>query len=31
MLTTEAMVSDMPEPRQVASAGANSGGMGDMY
>jgi chaperonin GroEL len=31
MLTTEAMVSDIPEPRQVASAGANSGGMGDMY
>src|SRR5277367_5557146 len=31
MLTTEAMVSDIPEPRQAASAGAHGGGMGDMY
>src|SRR5271154_605495 len=31
MLTTEAMVADIPEPRQAASAGAHGGGMGDMY
>jgi chaperonin GroEL len=31
MLTTEAMVSDIPEPRQAASGGGQGGGMGDMY
>ncbi len=31
MLTTEAMVSEIPEPRQPAPAGGHGGGMGDMY
>ena len=31
MLTTEAMVSDIREPRPVASGGGNGGGMDDMY
>ena len=31
MLTTEAMVSYIPEPRQTASGGGQGGGMGDMY
>jgi chaperonin GroEL len=31
MLTTEAMVSEIPEPRQVASGGGHGNGMGDMY
>src|SRR5580658_3348465 len=31
MLTTEAMVSDIPEPRYVASGGGHGGGMDDMY
>jgi chaperonin GroEL len=31
MLTTEAMVSEIPEPRQAAPAGGHGGGMGDMY
>jgi chaperonin GroEL len=31
MLTTEAMVSDIPEPKQSASGGGHGGGMGDMY
>jgi len=31
MLTTEAMVSDIPEPKQAASVGGHGGGMGDMY
>jgi chaperonin GroEL len=30
MLTTEAMVSEIPEPKQAAPAG-HGGGMGDMY
>ena len=30
MLTTEAMVSDIPEPRQAASGGGRGNGMGDM-
>ncbi len=31
MLTTEAMVSEIPEPKQAAPAGGHGGGMGDMY
>jgi chaperonin GroEL len=31
MLTTEAMVSEIPEPRQPASGGGPGSGMGDMY
>jgi chaperonin GroEL len=32
MLTTEAMVSDIPEPKQSAPGGGHGGGgMGDMY
>jgi chaperonin GroEL len=31
MLTTEAMVSEIPEPRQAASGGGPGSGMGDMY
>jgi chaperonin GroEL len=31
MLTTEAMVSEIPEPRQAASGGGHGNGMGDMY
>src|ERR1700760_2508970 len=31
MLTTEAMVSEIPEPKQPAPAGGHGGGMGDMY
>ena len=31
MLTTEAMVSEIPEPRQAASGGGQGSGMGDMY
>src|ERR1700747_3527032 len=31
MLTTEAMVSDIPEPKAAAPAGGHGGGMGDMY
>jgi chaperonin GroEL len=31
MLTTEAMVSEIPEPKQSAPAGGHGGGMGDMY
>src|SRR5271163_1503582 len=31
MLTTEAMVSEIPEPRQAASGGGQGNGMGDMY
>jgi chaperonin GroEL len=31
MLTTEAMVSEIPEPKQAAPAGHGGGGMGDMY
>jgi chaperonin GroEL len=31
MLTTEAMVSEIPEPRQAASGGGRGNGMGDMY
>jgi chaperonin GroEL len=31
MLTTEAMVSEIPEPRQPASGGGSGSGMGDMY
>ena len=31
MLTTEAMVSEIPEPRQAASGGGHGSGMGDMY
>ncbi|HZD77496.1 MAG TPA: TCP-1/cpn60 chaperonin family protein, partial [Acidobacteriaceae bacterium] len=31
MLTTEAMVSEIPEPKAAAPAGGHGGGMGDMY
>ncbi len=31
MLTTEAMVSEIPEAKQAAAAGGHGGGMGDMY
>ncbi|MBV8632226.1 MAG: chaperonin GroEL [Silvibacterium sp.] len=31
MLTTEAMVSEIPEPKTPAPAGGHGGGMGDMY
>jgi len=31
MLTTEAMVSEIPEPKSAAPAGGHGGGMGDMY
>jgi chaperonin GroEL len=31
MLTTEAMVSEIPEPKVAAPAGGHGGGMGDMY
>jgi chaperonin GroEL len=31
MLTTEAMVSKIPEPKQAAPAGGHGGGMEGMY
>src|SRR5271168_63660 len=31
MLTTEAMVADIPEPKQAPAGGGHGGGMGDMY
>ena len=31
MLTTEAMVSEIPEPKSAAPPGGHGGGMGDMY
>jgi chaperonin GroEL len=31
MLTTEAMVSEIPEPKTPPPAGGHGGGMGDMY
>jgi len=31
MLTTEAMVSEIPEPKSAPAPGGHGGGMGDMY
>jgi chaperonin GroEL len=31
LLTTEAMVSDIPEPKQAVSGGGHGGGMSDIY